>query len=385
LKIIGYIIFAGFYYMFRLFCPIKPKKVFGIMTHDGSREGNVGVLVEYLMEHEEGYTFEFIKKADRNMVKNLNIIKGKVSFFIVKPYHLATSQFVLLDNVFLPMAYLKFSKSVRIIQLWHGTGTIKRFGQDVNTGKLKKLEQRANSNITHLIVNSEGTYEDYAGAFGVSLDKVFIEGLPRTDLFFDHHKMEERKQKFYQQHPQLKGKKLVLYAPTFRDQEKDDPSLVLDTELLNKQLPKDYVIMLRLHPFVVESYKKKGSLNALQDRVISMSSYSDINTLLLVSDYLITDYSSIIFEYCLMEKPMIFYAYDLDEFSDHGRGFYRPYEEYVPGPIITDTKIIIDLLSKDQFDIDKIKTFKRNNYRYLDGKSAERLYLHIFQEETAVR
>ena len=123
--------------MFRLFCKINPKKVFGIMTHDGSKNGNVGVMLDYLREHGEGYIFHTIKKADRKMVKDFHILKGKLSFFIVKPYHLATSRFVLMDNIFLPLAYLRFSKNVRVIQLWHGTGTIKRFGQDVNTGKIK--------------------------------------------------------------------------------------------------------------------------------------------------------------------------------------------------------------------------------------------------------
>lgn len=385
MKIIGYLIFAGFYYIFRFFCPVKKKKVFGIMTHDGSRDGNVGALVEYLKEQGEGYSFEFIKKTDRNMVKNLHMIQGKLSFFITKPFHLATSEFVLLDNVFLPMAYMKFRKKVRVIQLWHGTGTIKRFGQDVNTGKLKDLEKKANSRITHLIVNSEETREQYAGSFGVPLNKVFIEGLPRTDLFFHQIRKEERKQKFYQQHPELDGKKLILYAPTFRDYEKENPKLTLDTEKLSRELPKDYVVLLRLHPFVTEAFKDKGNNNHLQENVLSMSSYADINTLLLVADYLITDYSSVIFEYCLLEKPMIFYAYDLEEFSDHGRGFYRTYEEYVPGPIVTNTAGIIDLINKNQFDIEKIKTFKNKNYKYLDGKSAERLYLHIFQDETVTR
>ncbi len=379
MKVIGYLIFAGFYYIFRLFCRVQPKKVFGIMTHDGSRDGNVGAMVEYLKEREEGYSFQFIKKADRRMVKNLNIMKGKVSFFIGKPYHLATSKFVLLDNVFLPFAYLTFRKDVLVIQLWHGTGTIKRFGQDVNTGRLKEQERRANSRITHLIVNSDVAKKEYARSFGISEDRVFIQGLPRTDLFFDELKIADRKKKFYEQYPELADKKLVLYAPTFRDKEKDNPKLALELDKLCSEMSKDYVLMLRLHPFVMEAYKKEGHTYQ-EENVVSMSDYPHLNTLLLVADYLITDYSSIIFEYCLMKKPMIFYAYDLEEFSDHGRGFYRPYEEYVPGPIVPSTDEIIHALKEDQFDLEKIRTFVKKNYRYLDGKSAERIYLHIFKE-----
>lgn len=379
MKIIGYLIFAGFYYLFRFFCVPQRKKVFCIMTHDGSKDSNVGVVVDYLKKQDKEYCFHYIKKEDRKLVKKLGIWKGKLSFFVAKPYHLATSAYVLMDNTFLPMAYIRFSKGVRVVQLWHGTGTIKKFGQDVNTGQLKRLEYLANSRITHLIVNCEASKKEYAGSFGVAEDKIYVYGLPRTDLFFDERMKDERRLAFFKQHPELKGKKLVLYAPTLRDQELKQPRLALDTEKIVKELPKDYVVMLRLHPFVMEMYQKNEQFKKVfGEKVISMSEYPDINTLLLVSDYLITDYSSVIFEYCLLKKPMLFYAYDLEEFSDHGRGFYRPYKEFVPGPITKTTQEIIELLKKDDFDLEVINSFIDNNYQYFDGKSTERLYLHIF-------
>jgi CDP-ribitol ribitolphosphotransferase len=350
------------------------------MTHDSGRDGNVGIMVEYLKEKKEGFTFRYLKKKERNMVKDVHKLRGKLSFFIEKPYHLATSEFVMLDNIFLPMAFLKFNKRVRIIQLWHGTGTIKKFGQDVNTGFLKKLEYRANKNITHLVVNSQQTKKEYASSFGVKEDRIFIYGLPRTDFFFDQVKMEERKKVFYNQYPELKGKKLILYAPTFRDKEKDNPVVMLDTKLLSDQIPENYILMLRLHPFVEEAFEKNGHLSqVITGNVISMSAYPDINTLLLVSDYLITDYSSVIYEYCLLNRPIIFFAYDLEQFSNYGRGFYQPYLDYVPGPVTADTKEIVEIIRSDLFDYNKIDTFKNKNYRFQDGKSAERLYHNIFQ------
>lgn len=355
--------------------------MFGVMTHDGSRDGNVGVMLDYLKERNEGYTFHTVKKEDRNIAGKARKGKGLFEFLVLKPYHLATSEFVLLDNVFLPMAYIKFPKRVKVIQLWHGTGTIKRFGQDVNTGKLKILEQRANRSITHLIVNSEETKKQYAQAFGIPLDKVFVYGLPRTDLFFHEKAVKERIQNFYKEYPELRGKKLVLYAPTFRDQEREHPRLMLDTKKLCRELKEEYVYLLRVHPFVAKAFKKSELQNKEKlDNVISMSEYKDLNTLLLVADYLITDYSSIIFEYSLMERPMIFYPYDLEQFSDQGRGFYYPYESYVPGPVVQDTDALVLLLKDNEFDLNRIRSFKNRNYGYLDGKSAERLYLHIFKE-----
>lgn len=381
MKTVGYIIFAALFYLFRFFCKVKEKRIFCIMTHDGGKDSNVGMMSEYLQNKKEGYSFFYLRKSDRNKVGKQKDLQGALVFFFVKSYQLATSEFVLMDNVFLPMAYMRFNKRVRIIQLWHGTGTIKRFGQDVNTGRLRKLEKKANSRITHLIVNSDKTRRLYAGAFGIPQEKVFAYGLPITDLLFDLDKIERKKKAFFEQYPDLLGKRLVLYAPTFRDQEYKHPSLALDTDIWCKGIMEDYVLLLRVHPHVAEAFERERDIVSDETRrkIVSMSSYPDISTLLLVSDYLITDYSSVIFDYCLRKRPMIFYAYDLKQFLDYGRGFYEKYEDYVPGPIVKDTKEILEKLSKNEFDLSRIEALTRESYKYTDGKSRERLYQHIFK------
>lgn len=136
LKTIGYLLFAWNYWLCTLMCKRKEEKVFGIMTHDSSKESNVGMVLEEL-SREEDYEIIRLKRGDEK----------KLSFYFGKSYHLATASCVLQDNVFLPMAYLRFPKEVKVIQLWHGTGTIKKFGQDYNTGRLKKLEARADTDL----------------------------------------------------------------------------------------------------------------------------------------------------------------------------------------------------------------------------------------------
>lgn len=378
MKTIGYLIFAGFYYLYRLFCPVNHKKVFCIMTHDSGRDDNVFALAEYLKQQKEGYTFHYIGKTDSASAKSLHIMRGKLSFFIVKPYHLATASYVLLDNVFLPMAYINFRKEVKLIQLWHGTGTIKRFGQDVNKGRLGKLEKKANNRLTHLIVSSEATKAIYAKAFGIDEDKVFTYGLPRTDILLDRNRLQKRAVEFYRQYPQLAGKRLILYAPTFRDNERGDCRAITDIYKISRSLP-DYIILLRLHPHVAKVFEKAEQLAAgRSENLVSVSSYPDINTLLLVADCLITDYSSIIFEYCLLNKPMIFYAYDLEEFDKMGRGFYRNYKEYVPGPVAGNIDELVALIRNDRLPTDKLQNFVEEHYKYLDGRSCERIYRNIF-------
>lgn len=340
------------------------------MTHDSSLESNVGVMIQVMREKNKNY--EFIKLTKENS-------KISLAFFLQKSYHLATSKYVIMDNTFLPISYLHFSKKVKVVQLWHGTGTIKKFGQDSNEGVLKRLEYRANQSITHLIVNAKGIKRQYAQAFGVPLERTYAVGLPRTDLLFDSNKEQQDIEKFYEEFTELKGKKLVLYAPTFRDSETSSPKSAIQYKQWVEQLPQDCICLLKFHPFVADQFALTQEEEVLYgNRIMNMSSYKDTNTLLLVADALITDYSSIIYEYCLRKKPMIFYAYDLEQFKSLGRGFYGPYESFVPGIVAKNmtelVKAVRESLYENKFDVEKVSEFCKQYYDYTDGKSAERVY-----------
>lgn len=350
------------------------------MHHDSSKGSNIGVVIEYLKNKRLPYNMVYITKDDVEGIKGKKILLNFIPFFVVKAYHLATSSYVFLDDIFLPMSYLKFKKDVKVIQLWHGTGTIKKFGQDSNTGKLKELEYQANQTITHLVVNSSTMIDQYSGAFGVSADRIYAIGLPRTDILFQEDLLEESKKEFYEEYPQLKDKKIMLYAPTFRDSEVENPKMELDIDLIIDQLPSEWVLVLKLHPYVAKRYHMEQDKKRDYTRVYNLSHFSDLNTLLGASTLLITDYSSIVYEYCLQEKPMIFYAYDLEEFSDKGRGFYNPYIEFVPGPVVTRTKEIVSYIQEGHYDLERIQRFKLDNYEYLDGLSTKRLVEIVFND-----
>ena len=385
-KKIGYLLFAFFFYIDRIFTRVNKHKVFCIMTHDSSMDSNVGMIIQEMKKQNPNYKFYYIKKEDTAEVKNGGRFNSILNFFLVKPFHMATASYIFLDNIFLPMSYLHFSSKTKVVQLWHGTGTIKKFGQDANEGNLKKLENRANRTITHLIVNAEGIREQYAGAFGIELDKVYAVGLPRTDVLFDSKKQRNDKKAFYGQYPELKEKKIVLYAPTFRDDEVANPKMVLDLDAFINELPDDLVCIIKLHPFVARQYTwTKEQEERYRGRVYNLSSYTDTNTLLLVADALITDYSSIIYEYCLREKPMIFYAYDLDDFESKGRGFYESYEAFVPGMVASTTDEVIEAIKmniyEDKYDLERIEWFRDRHYQYFDGKSTERVIELVSSKE----
>lgn len=375
MKTLGYYLFALVYNLCRPF-PIIKKRVLCIMTHDDGEASNVRIAARAMQDKNAGYTFSYITKSNTQAVKRFAGLTSMISFFFLKPYEMARAEIVLLDNIFLPYAYLHRKKNTKVVQLWHGTGSIKKFGQDVNVGKLKILEQRANTNVTHLIVNSQAMQKMYAGAFGIEEKDIYPIGLPKTDELLARIKEMEATQKnqskeeIYHKYQIPLDKKLILYAPTFRDNEIENPKVVEFVKEICQKLPEEYYIGIRLHPFIAKEFGDK----VLSDsRICQFSFESDVNTLLLASDLLITDYSSIIFEYCLTGRPMIFFAYDYTEFSDKGRGFYHNYIDYVPGIVAYSTKEVIDTIERKEFHQNCIKGFTEDNYAFLDGKATERL------------
>ncbi len=372
MKIIGYLIFSIVFYICRIF-PIKKEKVFCIMTHDCSDDSNVGVVISYLKSVSNNYVFNYIK-SHANIKNNLSVL---FDFFIVKPYHLATSKYILQDNIFLPITFVRFSKKVKVIQFWHGTGTIKKFGQDVNQGMLYKLESSVNKTITHLIVNSHVTKNIYKSAFGIDESKIFVYGSPITDILFNADREKKDIEGFYSRNPLLKDKKLLLYAPTFRDNEINTPKVVLELDKIVNELEDNYVLGLKLHPFVAKSFHLSNDYNG---KIVDFSNTENTTVLLKVTDLLITDYSSIIFDYCILEKPMVFFAYDYGDFSDHGRGFYKDYFSYVPGQVALTTDELISIIKDNRYDYDLINNFKNYHYEYLDGLSAKRIYENVINK-----
>lgn len=366
IKRIGYIVFAFFSHLSRLF-GTNAKKAFFVATHDKSPEGNIGIVADAIRKKYGAMRCIWFTRDDK--------ITNPINFFIVKAYHLATARYVFLDNEFLPMAYIRFSKRTKVVQLWHGTGTIKKFGQDVNEGTLKKLEYRANQRITHLIVNSEQVKKEYASAFGIPDDRIYVLGLPRTDLMLNRPFLEKRRKSFFEDHEELRGKKCILYAPTFRDAEVANPQIHLDLDRMSAELPPDEALMIRLHPYVAN--QMGGELESGKwDNIINVSGYPGVTTLLAAADMLITDYSSIVFEYCFLNRPMIFYAYDLEAFESSGRSFYRDYKTFVPGPVAASQSELMRCMA--EADVSANERFIRENFDSLDANSTNRLLELIF-------
>jgi len=276
------------------------------------------------------------------------------------------------------------------VQCWHGT-PLKKLGYD-----LKHSDNAMNSSseiwskykvdaarFKYIISPSAFASEKFRSAWNLKeagKTKAVLEvGYPRNDMLMNCTE-EERQQIIKRLSIDARGRKVILYAPTWRDNQYDPSSagytydLKLDLEKMRDMLSDDYVMIFRMHYLIANSIdydKYKGF-------IYDFSDYDDINHLYLASDMLITDYSSVFFDYANLKRPMLFYMYDLEEYRDDIRGFYFDIDE-LPGEIITDENRLIEAIKEGgtEYD-DKYRKFN-SKYNYLDdGNAAKRAAEAIF-------
>ncbi|MGG7161504.1 CDP-glycerol glycerophosphotransferase family protein [Clostridium baratii] len=313
-----------------------------------------------------GYEIKYILKPSITAKRSL---KEMISFV----NYLATSKYILLDDYYPQIYKYDIRDNVEVIQLWHATGAFKTFGFS-RIGKKggPRVKSRNHRNYTKAIVSSENIKLHYAEAFGISEDRVISTGVPRTDIFFDDEYKNKKISELYNKYPVLKDKKVIMFAPTFRGSGQKSATYdfeVFDIKKLYEVLGEDYIIISKLHPFIKEPMNIP---NECKDFVIDLSEEREINDLLFITDILITDYSSVCFEYSLLNRPMIFFAYDLDDYIA-SRDFYYPYESFVPGPIARTTSDIINIIKENKFEVEKLEKFRNTFFDHFDGKSTERV------------
>lgn len=322
------------------------------------------------------------KKLLFNKLDSSFLGKIKYTFHMIHAcYHLATSKYFIIDDYYIPIYMIKKRENVEIVQLWHCSGALKKFGRST-VGKpfgpseayLKHVNVHGNYTKAYVSCSSVKPY--FAEAFNMPEADIYPCGNPRTDHLFDVDEHEMLSAKFYGEYPELKHKKILLYGPTFRGKShyQDEFESPFDIRLMKETLADDYVLLIQLHPYMRNDFQIDDDL---KDFAIIMKGDYTIEELFVVSDVLITDYSTVFFDYSLLHKPMIFYPYDLEEYIAE-RDFYYDYEDLVPGPLVTDTASLVDVIKENKYDYDQITKFRDYFFDYQDGKAAERIVHNIF-------
>lgn len=279
---------------------------------------------------------------------------------------------ILIDDYFAVLKDLGDRNQQKIIQLWHAGSGFKsvgysRFGQ-YGSPNLRNAHRL----YSFAICGSQHLRDVYSEAFGIERESVFATGLPRIDGFLREGRAGEVLTEFETQFPMTRGKRKILWAPTFRGRGSGDAHYdydIIDFQKLFEACGDDTVVLFRQHHFIPDPAPIPPEF---ADRLIDVASCPDTNDLLLISDVLITDYSSVIYEYSLLERPMIFFAYDLENYSAT-RGMHRDYEDAAPGCIATTFDELIALIRQPELSVEKTKEFVRENFDYVDTNNSDRV------------
>ncbi|MBQ2841929.1 MAG: CDP-glycerol glycerophosphotransferase family protein [Clostridia bacterium] len=280
-------------------------------------------------------------------------------------YMLLTSRVIITDDYMRYAREFKFRKEQKIFQIWHACGAFKMFGLDAPSKLTKEQERATHAQYSAVAVTGEECRKFYAGAFGISEDICLPVGLPRTDRLFTE--AESMKKSVYDRHPEFANKHIYLYCPTFRecDGERIEYDPKIDWDLLSASLEEDEIFIIRRHPIM--NYKLfDGAYNNIYD-------LSDESTLELTaaSDVIITDYSSVIYDACLLNVPTVFYCPD---FKEYERGFYLKFPEDLPGILVTDGGKLLAAVrqTKEKPPVERIEQFKNRQLGACDGHATER-------------
>ena len=352
-------------------------------------------IYEYMINTDEFKDYKFIwafsdEKKYKNLEKNKNTSVVKIR---TKEYKkcLAKAKYWIFNYKIPDFLYPK--KNQIFVQCWHGT-PLKRLGCDLehfdnvlNTiDGIKKRYKIEASKFTYFISPSKFASEKFISAWNlkeIGKENIIVEeGYPRNDFLFNY------KEKDVQQIRKKLGiendnRKIILYAPTYRsDQHQTGLGYVYKEEIDFKKMEgkfgKEYLILFRPHYFIANSFdfdKYKGF-------VYNVANIDDINELYIISDILITDYSSVFFDYANLKRPMIFFMYDLEHYKNESNGFYIDLNE-LPGPIVETQEDLEKSIEDVDFNIGSSKKYKEFNekYNYLDdGNASKRVIEKVILE-----
>lgn len=316
-------------------------------------------LYKYMKDKYPNMKYVWIVDKKSNLeiegVRTVNRISFEYFVLVAKAKYI-------INNSRMPNFFEKRDEQV-YLQTWHGTPLKKLvFDMENNvmpgTNKEKYLKNFSNEvkNWSYLVSPNKYSTEIFKSAF--KYEGKFLEfGYPRNERL---HKVTEReRQELRDKFGITKEDKVVLYTPTYRDNNNEgrgsyNQDIILDLEMLNKQ--PNLKVLMRTHYLISEDM----DLDTYEN-IIDVSNAKDINNLFIISDVLLNDYSSTMFDYLVLDKPLILFPYDLEEYKNDIRGFYMEYSE-LPGEQITDTKRLVDIIS----DLDnysrqwetKLKKFK---------------------------
>ncbi|MCQ9288787.1 CDP-glycerol:glycerophosphate glycerophosphotransferase [Staphylococcus gallinarum] len=340
-------------------------------------------IFTYLLENDKDKWNHVWILNDKNLVENEQEFKNE-NVKIIKRfgwqyfYYVTVSKYFIL-NMRQPKWLYKKAEQI-ILSTWHGT-PLKRLVFDMENvtsvnKNYKKDFYNQSRNWDYLIAANKYSEQIFESAFMYPKENILTYGYPRNDIL--HNYTSEYKHHIKEKLNLPTSKKVILYAPTWRDDEFHSAGnykfkLQMDLNRMRKEFGEEYVIALRMHYFISDNI----DLTGFEDFAYDFSKYNDINDLYISSDILITDYSSVFFDFANLRKPILFFTYDIEKYQSMLRGFYIDVNNDLPGPLLRTNDELIEAIKQIDLTVEKYKekyeTFYQK-YCYLeDGNATKRI------------
>lgn len=368
-------VFKVFYTLFHLI-PIQEKTLFWLTYGDNARPINDYVKENYPTEIRcLIYDRRFIKSPAEWKINYS--LEYRPVHLIALAFHLATSKTVFVDNYVAEFGEAPIRLGTKRIQLWHAGGTLKEFGltssKSLNSSnQTRNRFKRVYERYGDIIVPGRLSVDLFMEPFGLPKNRFKTLGIPRTDYWFNEssHEIRHKLQMKYGK----EKRRILLYAPTYREYGGSDIDAVQQLEQLTHQ---GWTVLVKLHPTIQSLFPNKLShLHLLTDEF-------SVNDYLLITDVLITDYSSIPFESCLLEIPTILYTPDIDSYRQ-APGIIRRYPEPLPVHYTTQmSDVLVWLNSEEALNESRLamKQFKKSWYDKEPGNAVERIVDDYYEKK----
>lgn len=347
----------GVYCVLKLF-PVRKKAVF-ISRQTDEISVDFRLIIDELEARRCGWKTVVLAKRMRKSIAGM----VEYGFHMLRQmYHLATSRAVIIDGYCVPVSVLKHKKCLTVIQIWHAIGCMKKFGyamigeEEGNSEDVARI-MKMHKNYDYALISSYSFVNDYLEGFRIEREKILQIPLPKADLLTSEEYLRKQRDKLIERYPQLGEKRNILYCPTFRKDEtaaEEGIRRLIDTIDFNR-----YNFIYNPHP---------NSKAKIDDSRIMNLPYSTME-LIAASDYVISDYSSVIYEAGLAKKPVYLYGYDWKEYSKK-RAFNLDLTKDVPTIFTDDPKKIIKAIDDDEFDYESFAKFIDKNVVIPDGGCA---------------
>ncbi len=345
--------------------------------------GQPKYIYRYLQKN-QGKKYRYIWVVNDKKIKIDGKCK-KIKRFGLRYYYYMTRSKYWVNNMRQPHSYKKRPGQI-MLETWHGTPLKKLVFdmEDVHSAspEYKQIVYEQSRDWDYLLSDNPFSTEKFQSCFLYDREKILELGYPANDPLYDGE-LDKKAMRLKKKLGIPQDKKVILYAPTWRDDNRYGAGeykfeLKLDWNRLYAELGKEYVILLRMHYWVVDRLKTEG----LEGFLFNVSDYSDVTDLYIISDICITDYSSVFFDYANLRRPILFYMYDLEKYRDMLRGFYLDIYKDLPGPVLTEESQLIDAIK----NIERTTEAYQKRYQIFydrfcgidDGNAAKRVCETVF-------